>query len=285
MTPARLTAGSVLLVAHDLHEAPWGLGQQLNELISTGLHGDAVLIPEPLCDTLPIAGRGAATWKVAFRRSGAAVHEVMRPADEPSVIAAGARFVDALATLAAQLSASSHPIAGSESVFVGQMHSGEIYNQYPQECWLEGTRRWLPDSDDKRVEQEFRALVSATAAATGTRAIIEWRPVRGAFRTRPRRSAGGQLSNCLCEPLRRGVAHGRQAVRGRRQQLLALCACAGDHAWPAAGGQHTVHEWVSIDSLVRVAQLYALIAALYCSSRIPSHRAAVAGRFTTCPYP
>jgi hypothetical protein len=28
-----LTAGSVLLTAHDLHEAPWGLGQQLNGLI------------------------------------------------------------------------------------------------------------------------------------------------------------------------------------------------------------------------------------------------------------
>src|SRR5262245_48129375 len=40
--------GSVLFVAHDLHEAPWGLGQQLDELIRRGIHGDAVLIPEPL---------------------------------------------------------------------------------------------------------------------------------------------------------------------------------------------------------------------------------------------
>ena len=79
-----------MLVAHDLHEAPWGLGQQLNELITAGLHGDAVLIPEPLCDVLPVAGRGSATWKVTFRRAGPPVHEVMRPADEPDVIAAGA---------------------------------------------------------------------------------------------------------------------------------------------------------------------------------------------------
>jgi acetylornithine deacetylase/succinyl-diaminopimelate desuccinylase-like protein len=33
---------------------------------------------------------------------------------------------------------------------------------------------------------------------------------------------------------------------------------------PRAGGQHTVNEWVAIDDLVRVAKLYALIAAEYC---------------------
>ena len=53
--PARRRAdrdrGSVLFVAHDLHEAPWGLGQQIDALIRAGLHGDAVLIPEPLNQT------------------------------------------------------------------------------------------------------------------------------------------------------------------------------------------------------------------------------------------
>src|SRR5262249_45578859 len=83
-----LAGGSVLLTAHDLHEAPWGFGQQLDRLIAEGCVGAAVLLPEPLCDRLPLVGRGAATWKVAIRRTGAPVHEVMRPRDEPSVIAA-----------------------------------------------------------------------------------------------------------------------------------------------------------------------------------------------------
>ena len=85
-------AGSVLLTAHDLHEAPWGDGRQLNQLIREGIRGDAVLLPEPLCNVLPVAGRGSATWKVFIRRQGAAVHEVMRPRDEPSVIAAAAEL-------------------------------------------------------------------------------------------------------------------------------------------------------------------------------------------------
>src|SRR6478672_11297275 len=58
-----LERGSVLLVGHDLHAAPWGLGHQLDELIRRGVHGNAVLIPEPLHGHLPVIGRGCATWK------------------------------------------------------------------------------------------------------------------------------------------------------------------------------------------------------------------------------
>src|SRR5437870_4090959 len=121
-----LPAGCILLTAHDLHEAPWGLGQQLNQLIAEGYVGDAVLLPEPLCDRLPLVGRGGATWKVTIRRAGPPVHEVMRPAGEPSVIAAGADLVAELGRLQDRLARKSDPIAGSESVFIGQIHSGEI---------------------------------------------------------------------------------------------------------------------------------------------------------------
>jgi len=259
-----LSAGSVLLVAHDLHEAPWGLGQQLNELISAGLQGDAVLIPEPLCNELPIAGRGAATWKVTFRRQGAAVHEVMRPVDEPNVIAAGARFVDVLAALSVQLSAKRHPLAGSESVFVGQIHSGEIYNQYPQECWLEGTRRWLADSDDRIVEQEFRDVVAQLASATGTTALVEWRYVRGAFTLDKHDPLVASFQASYSQQAGRELPVGAKPFVDDGNSFWAIARVPAITHGPRAGGQHTVNEWVSIDDLVRVAHLYALVAALYC---------------------
>jgi acetylornithine deacetylase/succinyl-diaminopimelate desuccinylase-like protein len=258
------SAGAVLLVAHDLHEAPWGLGQQLNELISAGLHGDAVLIPEPMCNELPIAGRGAATWKVIFRRQGSAVHEVMRPADEPSVIAAGARFVDALATLSVELAAKRHPLAGAESVFVGQIHSGEIYNQYPQECWLEGTRRWLPASDDRAVEQEFRELVAQLAAASGTTARVEWRYVRGAFVLNEHDPLVAAFQASYAQQAGRELPVGAKPFVDDGNSFWALAHVPAITHGPRAGGQHTVNEWVSIDDLVRVAHLYALVAARYC---------------------
>src|SRR5204862_3814834 len=79
-----LRGGSVLLTAHDLHESPWGDGRQLDAMIRAGYVGDAVLLPEPLSDPLPVVGRGLAAWKAVVRRPGPPVHEVMRPPDEPS---------------------------------------------------------------------------------------------------------------------------------------------------------------------------------------------------------
>src|SRR5262249_36841068 len=73
--PDALPAGAVLLTAHDLHESPWGDGRQLDTLIREGLVGDAVLLPEPLCDCLPVIGRGLAVWKAEVSRPGPPVHE------------------------------------------------------------------------------------------------------------------------------------------------------------------------------------------------------------------
>jgi acetylornithine deacetylase/succinyl-diaminopimelate desuccinylase-like protein len=260
-----LPAGAILLTAHDLHEAPWGLGQQLNQLIADGYVGDAVLLPEPLCDRLPVVGRGAATWKVTIRRDGAAVHEVMRPASEPDVIAAGAELVARLGRLNDQLAARPDALAGSASVFVGQIHSGEIYNQYPQECWLEGTRRWLPGTSGQEVEQEFRALLAELQRQTRTTVGVDYRLIRDAFRLdaeHPGVTAFRRSYQEICgEPLPLGpkpfVDDGNSFWSLRHVPAIT-------HG-PRAGGQHTVHEWVSIDDLVRVAHVYALTAAMFCS--------------------
>ncbi len=162
-----------------------GLGQQLNALIAEGYVGDAVLLPEPMCDRLPVAGRGSATWKATIRRAGAPVHEVMRPLDEPSVIAAGAELIARLGRLGERLAAQVDPQIGSASVFVGQIHSGEIFNQYPQECWLEGTRRWLPGTSPAEVERDFRSLLAELARDTRTTVDLAYTFIRDAFHLEP----------------------------------------------------------------------------------------------------
>jgi acetylornithine deacetylase/succinyl-diaminopimelate desuccinylase-like protein len=259
-----LSAGAILLVAHDLHEAPWGLGQQLNALIADGVHGDAVLIPEPLSAELPIAGRGSATWKVTLRRSGAPVHEVMRPANEPSVIRAGAQLIEAFAELSDRLAQLRHPLAGVETVFVGQVHSGEIYNQYPQECWLEGTRRWLPDADAEQVERDFRKLVTGVAERNGLSVAIEWRLVRGAFQLDEECALVRSFQQGYVAQCGERIACGSKPFVDDGNSFWALARVPAITHGPRAGGQHTVNEWVSIDDLVRVAHLYALTAAIYC---------------------
>ena len=88
-----LNGGSILLTAYDLHERPWGDGRQLESLIREGYTGDGVLIPEYLCEVLPVAGRGQAVFEITVSREGEKVHEVLRPPGTPDVIAAGAEVL------------------------------------------------------------------------------------------------------------------------------------------------------------------------------------------------
>ena len=156
------------------------------------------------------------------------------------------------------------PVAGRSSVFVGQVHAGEIYNQDPPICWLEGTRRWLPGTDRREVEAEFRAMLDDLAAETGTTIEADFQLVRDAFAldldapfVADFQAAYEAISAARCRPA--------------RSRSWTTATASGP--WPAsrrsptargAGGQHTVEEWASIDDLVRVARLYALTAALFC---------------------
>jgi len=258
-----LEAGGILLTAHDLHETPWGDGRQLEQLIREGLVGDAVLLPEYLNHCIPIIGRGGLTWKVSIRRPGPPIHEVMRP-DEPSVIAAAALLIERLNALDQELSRKRDAMAGPESLFIGQIHSGEIFNQYPQECRLEGTRRWLPGTSRRDVERQFRALLEEVAGQTRTTISAELCPMRDAFQLDQR------------DPLVPAFQSAYQTVSGKSLPIGAKPFCDdGNSFWelakipaithgPNAGGAHTLEEWVSIDDLVRVATVYALTAVAYC---------------------
>jgi acetylornithine deacetylase/succinyl-diaminopimelate desuccinylase-like protein len=260
-----LEAGAILLSAHDLHEAPWGDGRQLDRLIREGYVGDAVLLPEPLCDALPVMGRGCATWKVTIARTGPPVHEVMRSPDEPSVIAAGAELVGRLGQLHDQLAAASHPDCGAASVFIGQIHSGEIYNQYPQQCWLEGTRRWLPGTDPEAVEGEFRGLLAQLEASSQTRIACDWFFIRDAFQLERSHPFVAVFQRMVKELSGRPLREAPKPFVDDGNSFWAIKKIPAITHGPRAGGQHTVSEWVEIDDLVRVAHLYAATAVAYCS--------------------
>jgi succinyl-diaminopimelate desuccinylase len=236
----------------------------LNSLIAEGYVGDAVLLPEPLCDRLPVVGRGGATWKATIRRSGPPVHEVMRPANEPSVIAAGAELVARLGRLNDRLAAKSDLQAGSESVFIGQIHSGEIYNQYPRECLLEGTRRWLPGTSRQEVESGFRQLLSDLERDSGTSIAADFVFIRDEFfldQNDPLVAAFQQAYQAIAGS---ALPIGPKPFMDDGNSFWGLRRMPAITHGPKSGGQHTVNEWVSIDDLMRVAQLYALTAVAYC---------------------
>ncbi len=257
--------GSVLLTAHDLHEAPWGFGQQLDGLIASGVRGDAVLIPEPLSGHLPIAGRGQACWKITLRRDEPAVHEVMRPANLPDLLTAGATLALILNQLDDELSEQVNKVAGRSSVFIGQIHCGEIYNQSAAECWLEGTRRWIPGQDRREIEARFQTTLKAFTKDKPYAATLFYQVVRDAFRLDPK----SRVVDCFqtaCETISGSkLSVGPKPFVDDGNCFSAVGIPCITHG-PRAGGQHTTSEWADIDDLVRVANLYTQTATRFLST-------------------
>src|SRR5205823_11184999 len=208
-------------------------------------------------------GRGGFTWKVNIQRPGPPIHEVMRPA-EPNVIAAGAELVGRLLALDRELSSMRDPLAGPESLFIGQIHSGEIFNQYPQVCRLEGTRRWLPGTRHADADSELRRLVDETAAATGTTMAAELVLMRDAFRLDQQHPFVSCFQNAYQAISHQPLPIGAKPFCDDGNSFWALANIPAITHGPRAGGAHTLDEWVSISDLTRVAKLYALTAMEFC---------------------
>lgn len=259
------TAGEVLLTAHDHHEGPWGDCRQLYAMIEQGIVGDGVLLPEYLCDRLPVVGRGLAILDIRVRRDGEPVHEVFRPPETPDVIAAGCELVRRLKQLNAELAKHPHPIAGPGTVFIGKFTAGEIFNQSPTACRIEGTRRWLAQECTSDVGDQYRRILSDVAAETRTQIDSEFVVRRDAFEIDP------------CDPLVAAFQGAYQTIAAKPLPIgakpfvddgNAFVARAGIPAithGPDAKGAHTLNERVPVAELVRVAQTYALTALAFCS--------------------
>ncbi len=263
-----LRAGQVLLTAHDHHEGPWGDRRQLKALIREGFVGDGVLLPEYLATPLPVAGRGQAIFEVRVKREGEPVHEVLQAPNTPQVLLAGADLTLRLQALHQRLQAHTHPHAGADSCFLGRLTSGEIYNQVPVECVLSGTRRWVQAGTIEAVRAEFEALLAGLARDTGTQVELDFSISGDAFAISP------------ADPLVAAFQQAHQAATGAPLPLggkpfmddgntfAALANIPALTHGPAATGAHTLDERVTLDELVRVAQVYALTALSYCKMRV-----------------
>jgi acetylornithine deacetylase/succinyl-diaminopimelate desuccinylase-like protein len=260
-----LAAGSILLTAHDLHEAPWGDGSQVDGLIEAGYVGDGALIPEYTAEILPVVGRGLAVLEVSVTRDGEPVHEVLGGLEQPSVIAVGADLVRRLTKLNRQLGDRKSPSGLKETAFVGQVHAGEIYNQSPTEFRLSGTRRWTRDSDPDDVRREFFDLLSAAEEGTGTHVEGEFHFVRDAFELNENDWLVESFQS-VCRVLRgTPLPTGVKPFVDDGNTFCAHGIPCITHG-PNGSGAHTLHEQVPVAELERVALWYALCAARFCDA-------------------
>lgn len=259
-----LPAGSVLFTAHDHHEGPWGDGRQVLAMIREGLLGDAVLMPEYLAAPLPLAGRGVAIFKATIRREGAPVHEVLRRPGLPDVVGAGAQLVNRLHTWHEHLKQNSDPYSGHDSTFVGSIRAGEIYNQAPTECIVEGTRRWIEPGSGAAVRAEFAQFLDDMASETGTEIGVEFVVQGEAYRIDADSGIVRAFQQAHTAVTGAPLPVGPKPFVDDGNRFAAVGGIPALTHGPAATGAHTLNEAVAVDELVRVAEVYARTAIAFC---------------------
>lgn len=258
------TKGAILITAHDHHEAPWGDRRQLLALIRAGWVGDGVLLPEYLGDTLPVAGRGLAVFSVAIERDGSPVHEVLRPAGLPDVVAAGAEVVLRLNALNEPLREQTAPYVGSDTLFIGRVEGGQLYNQVPVQCRVEGTRRWVTAGAAPTARRAIEALLADIAAASGTRIrLADWNVPGDAFALAPNSPLVSAFQSAHEQVTGKPLPLGGKPFIDDGNVFMAAGIEALTHG-PCAVGAHTTDEQVAVAELVRVAKVYALTAQAFC---------------------
>jgi len=223
-----------------------------------------VMLPEYLADRLPMAGRGMMIFTIRITRTGEPVHEVFRPYDQPDVVKTGAELVVRLHRLHDQVQTIIAPYAGHDSVFVGSLQAGEIYNQSPTLCTVQGTRRWVTPGRAAEVRAEIETLLIELAHESGTQIDVEFEPQGEAFNIDPNdpivtafQAAYKGITGSELSPGNKPFVDDGNTYGGIGH-IPALT-----HG-PNAKGAHTLHEAVPVAELVRVAKVYALTAIGFC---------------------
>ena len=260
-----LQKGGILLTAHDHHEAPWGDRRQLYAMIREGYVGDGVMLPEYLGDALPVAGRGMAVFAIEIERDGTPVHEVLRPEGLSDVVGIGADLILRLKALGEKLRERTAPYIGSDTIFVGKFESGEIYNQAPVKCRIEGTRRWVKAGSEAEAKAAIEELLAELAVTSGTRIrLVDWNVPGDAFAVEPDNPLVGAFHGAYQQVTGAQLPPGGKPFIDDGNSFMALAGIPALTHGPCATGAHTLNEQAPVAELVRVAQVYALTAHAFC---------------------
>lgn len=256
-------AGGLLVTAHGLHEAPGGDQRTLRSVLRKGVHGDAALVAELSHHDLPVTAKGMTIFKIQLARDGGVMHEVELDRQERNPLSGLRLLLNQLDAMARRLAERVHPLAGAESLFVGEVRGGDFYNRVPVQAEVVGTRRYAVPGSKELVAAELAELCAEVTKHTGLSFQVDLQevgkpyvldagePVIGAVRRGFRRATGGEL------PLA-----GAGAV-GNAVDFVA----AGVPAVYHGVNQSTAHsddERVTGADLLRAARVYAASAVEFC---------------------
>jgi acetylornithine deacetylase/succinyl-diaminopimelate desuccinylase-like protein len=249
--------GELVVLATGLHESPGGRGEDLAWLLQEhGFTADAVVVGELGGDSFIAAHTGCATFEIVVSRGGEATHELKTEAGTPHPILAAGRVIEAIATRSSELAAVEHPLVGSDTYFLGEVHGGDFYNRFPTACRLVGTRRWAPGSTIADADREFRALLAGVAAETGCTVDLDLRLVREAYEIDPDAPLSIALRRAYAEVTGLEMPTSGGKLVADAAFFNGDCGIPAVYHGPAGSGAHGDVESVPIAELVRATKVF-----------------------------
>ncbi|WP_409341707.1 M20 family metallopeptidase [Paenibacillus sp. MBLB4367] len=249
--------GKIIVVANSLHESPGGRGEDLIALTKNiSLSADAAIVMEGATRDCTIAQLGSATFRVAIKREGEPAHQLYAPPGASHPIEVAAEAVRLLRERNAELENEWIEDIGFASYFVGSVHSGQFYNQLPNQAELEGVRRYRPDQDFAEAEAELRSLLSQLTLRYGVEIDLDMRKVRDGYRIDSDHPAIAALQRAVRRV--RGIElplAGKKVVTDAGILVKALNAPVLCHG-PDQSTAHGDVEYVEIRELELATQVY-----------------------------
>ncbi len=255
--------GELLVVAHGLHEAPVGYGEDLEALVRRGIKGDAAIVAEGASTILPIIGKGNVVFEVTLTRAGESAHELRTPPGAPSPLLLAAEVVRAMAARTTELAAAPLPYVGPETYFVGMLHSGDFYNRFPLTAQITGTRRYGVRTGFERVRRELEALVARAVDGADLHWEVRAQRDRDAFEISPATPIAEAVRAAYHEVTGAELPLGGVSIVGDVSIFVNDGGIPAVYHGPQGTGAHGDVEWIDIDELERAARVYVHAARRY----------------------
>ncbi len=175
--------GNVIIIANSMHESPGGRGEDLTALADElKLQADAAVVMEGATYDCTVAQLGSATFNITIEREGDPTHQLFTPKNTPHPVTVAADIIHVLNGANEELSKEWIDDIGYASYFIGKVHSGTFYNQWPNRAELEGVRRYAPDQSFEQVKQEMDSLLKDVAQQHGVEIRLDMKKVRDGYR-------------------------------------------------------------------------------------------------------
>jgi len=223
---------------------------------------DAAIVTEPTNLDICLAHKGY-IW-IEVETVGRAAHGSRFTEGVDANMRMG-RFLAELDKLERSLRARpAHPLVGPPSLHAAMVSGGSGLSTYAAACTLKIERRTIPGETEADSVAEIQAIVDRLAAADPTfRAKVRPLFARHPFEVSPDAEIVRLLGRAARETLGRQPAF----VGDTPWMDSALLADAGIETvvmGPRGGGEHSIEEWVDLESVIAMAEVLARAATAYC---------------------